>query len=124
MLELQDEIRTNSQVRVQDEINLQNQKRGRLIQVEWKWSNGLSRDNLKHKFYTTRNLWEEAPLPFLYYILCLSTGATSKCHFSIGLTNGSPKTRALTISKFWTFISFSNIYIYIYISVRKLTYSS
>jgi hypothetical protein len=25
-------------------------KRGRLMQVEWKWCNGFNRDNLKHKF--------------------------------------------------------------------------
>jgi len=32
------------------------------MQIEQKWCDGLSKDNLKHKFYTTRNLWEEAPL--------------------------------------------------------------
>jgi hypothetical protein len=36
-----------------------------LVQVEWKWCDGLSRDNLKHKFYMAHNLWEEAPLPSL-----------------------------------------------------------
>jgi hypothetical protein len=35
------------------------------MQVEWKWWNGLSKDNLKHKIYTTHNLWEEAPFPSL-----------------------------------------------------------
>jgi len=35
------------------------------MQVEWKWCNGLNRDNLNHKFYITYNLREEAPLPSL-----------------------------------------------------------
>jgi hypothetical protein len=34
----------------------------RLVQVDYKWCGVLSRDNFKHKFYTTCNLWEEAPL--------------------------------------------------------------
>jgi hypothetical protein len=55
----------NSQMRIQDEINLYNQQKRHVMQVEWKWYNGLSRDNLKHKLYTTCNFWEEAPLPFL-----------------------------------------------------------
>jgi hypothetical protein len=40
-------------------------KRGWLMQVEWKWCNGLSKDNFKHKFYMVCNLWKEAPLPSL-----------------------------------------------------------
>jgi len=40
-------------------------KRGRLVQVEWKWCGGLNRDNFKHKLHMARNLWEEAPLPSL-----------------------------------------------------------
>ncbi len=36
-----------------------------VVQVECKWCNGLNRDNLKHKLYTTHNPWEEAPLPSL-----------------------------------------------------------
>jgi hypothetical protein len=35
------------------------------MQVEWKWCNKLSKDNLKHKFYTAHNLWEEVTLPSL-----------------------------------------------------------
>jgi len=35
------------------------------MQVEWKWRGGLNRDNFKHKLYTARNLWEDAPLPSL-----------------------------------------------------------
>jgi hypothetical protein len=42
------------------------------MQVEWKWCNKLSRDNLKHELYTAHNLWEEAPLLSLY-ILCASS---------------------------------------------------
>jgi hypothetical protein len=64
-------------------------KRGQLMQVEWKWCDGLNKDNLKNKLYTTCNLWEEAPLPSLYYILCFSIGTTSKCHFSPGLPSDS-----------------------------------
>jgi hypothetical protein len=41
------------------------------MQVEWKWCDGFSRDNLKHKLYTIHNLWKEAPLPS-YNILCVS----------------------------------------------------
>jgi hypothetical protein len=40
-------------------------KKKQLVQVEWKWRDRLNRDNLKHKFYTTCNLWEEAPVPSL-----------------------------------------------------------
>jgi hypothetical protein len=35
------------------------------MQVEWKWCNKFSRENLKHKLYIAYNLWEEAPLSFL-----------------------------------------------------------
>jgi hypothetical protein len=35
------------------------------MHVEWKWCDGLSKDNLKHKLYTARNFWEEALLPSL-----------------------------------------------------------
>jgi hypothetical protein len=45
MLEFQDGTRMNSQVRTQDEVNLHNQERGQLMQVEWKQCSGLSRDN-------------------------------------------------------------------------------
>jgi hypothetical protein len=40
-------------------------KKRRLVQVEWKCDNGLSKDNFKHKLYLAHNLWEEAPLPSL-----------------------------------------------------------
>jgi len=30
-----------------------------------KWCNGFSMDNLKHKLYIARNLWDEEPLPSL-----------------------------------------------------------
>jgi len=38
-------------------------KRKRLVQVEWKWCDGLNWGNLKHKLHTACNLWQEAPLP-------------------------------------------------------------
>jgi hypothetical protein len=40
--------------------------------------------------------------------MCLSVGTTSKCHFSLGLPSGSPKTRTIVVSKLWLLISFSN----------------
>ncbi len=83
-------------------------KREQLVQVEWKWCDKINKNNLKHKLYTTRNLWEEAPPPSLQYILCLSVGMTSKCDFSLGFPSGSPKIGTLAIPKLQTFISFSN----------------
>jgi hypothetical protein len=74
--------RTNTQAKVQDEINLHNKKEGQLVQVEWEWCNKFNKDNLKHKLYTTCNLWEEALIPSLEYILCFSTRTRFKCHFS------------------------------------------
>jgi hypothetical protein len=35
-------------------------------------------------------------------------GITSKCHFSLGFPNESPKIGILIVPKLWTFISFSN----------------
>jgi hypothetical protein len=35
------------------------------MHVEWKWCDGLSKDNFKHKLYMAHNLSEEAPLPSL-----------------------------------------------------------
>ncbi len=35
------------------------------MQIEWKWCDKLNKDNLKHKFYTTCNLWEKAQFPSL-----------------------------------------------------------
>jgi hypothetical protein len=35
------------------------------MQVESKWCDALSKDNLKHKLYIAHNLWKEAPLPSL-----------------------------------------------------------
>jgi hypothetical protein len=99
MLELPNGIKTNSQVRVQDEVNLHNQKKRQLMQVEWKWCNGFNRDNLKHKLYTACNLWEETSLPSLYYTLCFSVGITSKCHIFLG---------TFVVSKLWMFIFLSN----------------
>jgi hypothetical protein len=85
-------------------------KRGRLMQVEWMWCSELSRNNLKHKLYLACNLWEEAPHPSLYYIMCLSTRMTSKCHFSLRFPSGSgsPKIKTFVVPKLWTFLFFSN----------------
>jgi hypothetical protein len=78
------------------------------VQVEWKWCDRLNRDNVKHKFYTACNLWEEALLPSLKYNLCLSTWTTSKCHFSPRFSSENPKTKTFVVPKFWTLIFFSN----------------
>ncbi len=45
-------------------------KRKQLVQVEWKWWGEFSMDNLKHKLYMARTLWEKAPLPFptIHYV--------------------------------------------------------
>jgi hypothetical protein len=40
-------------------------ERGRLVQIECKRRDKFNRDNLKHKLYMARNLWEEAPFPSL-----------------------------------------------------------
>jgi hypothetical protein len=42
-----------------------------LVQAEWKWHDGLSKDNFKHKLHMARNLWKEPPL-LSYNILCAS----------------------------------------------------
>ncbi len=78
------------------------------MEVEHKWCNKLSKDNLKHKLYIAHNLWEETPLPSLYYTLWLFMGATSKWHFSKELSNESLKITTLVDLKLWTFISSSN----------------
>jgi hypothetical protein len=62
VLEHQDGTKTNSQAKVQNEINLHNQERKQLMQVECKWRDKFNKDNLKHKFYISRNFYEEAPL--------------------------------------------------------------
>jgi hypothetical protein len=68
MLELRDGTRTNSQLRVQDDMNWHNQEKiGWLMQVEWKWCSEFSKENFEHKLYMTCNLWEEAPFPSLLY---------------------------------------------------------
>jgi len=35
------------------------------MQIERKWCNKFNKYNFKLKFYTGRNLWEEAPFPSL-----------------------------------------------------------
>ncbi len=121
MIKLQDGTRTNSQQEIKMRSTCTTKKRGRLVQVEWKWCGGLNRDNLKHKLYTACNLWEEAPLPSLQYTLCVSIRATSKCHFSLGFPSKSPKIGTLVVPKLWTFIYFS--YQAFFESVKKLSYS-
>jgi hypothetical protein len=83
-------------------------ERRQLLQVKWKWCSELSRDNLKHKIFKTHNLWEETPLPSLYYIMCFYVKTISKRHFSPRLSNVSPKTTTLVVPKLWKLISFSN----------------
>ncbi len=85
------------------------------MQVEWKWCGGFNKDNFKHKLYMAHNLWEEAPLPSLYYTLCLSTRTT------FNTLNGSPKTKTFIVLEFWTFISFSNQVIFE--NARAIVYS-
>jgi hypothetical protein len=76
--------------------------------VEWKWCGGFSKDNLKHKFYTDRNFWEEAPLPFpIIYFVPLCEDYIQMSLFP-GTPKGSPKTGILAVPNLWTPISFSN----------------
>jgi len=83
-------------------------KKRRLMQVEWKRCDIFNKDNFNHEFYTTHNLWEEASLPSPIVCFVFFAGTTSKCHFSLGLPSGSPKTRTFVVQKLWMFISFSN----------------
>jgi hypothetical protein len=62
---LWDGTSTNSQAKVQDVINLHNQEKRVIGANQMEMCDKFSRDNLKHKFYTACNLWEEAPLPSL-----------------------------------------------------------
>ncbi len=95
----------NLQLKVEDEINLHNQKKKAIIVSQMEMVRQIQ---YKHKLYTARNLWEKAPLPSLQYTMCLSVKTTSKCHFSPQLRNGNPKTGTLIVPKLWTLISFSN----------------
>jgi hypothetical protein len=56
---LQDGTRMNSQTKVQNEINLHNQKKRAVsasrMQVECKWCGKFSKNSLKHKLYMTHN---------------------------------------------------------------------
>jgi hypothetical protein len=36
-----------------------------LVQIKWKWCDGLNNDNLKHKLHMAHKFWEEASLPSL-----------------------------------------------------------
>jgi hypothetical protein len=89
MLELRDGTRTNSQLRVQDDMNWHNQEKiGWLMQVEWKWCSEFSRENFEHKLYMTCNLWEEAPFPSLLYSMPFHENYI-QCHFSPRLPSGA-----------------------------------
>jgi len=72
-----------------------------LLQVKWKWCSELSKDNFKHKIYKTHNLWEETPLPSLYYIIL--------CAFSWGLHPNVtfPRDSQMWVLKLW-FLLFQN----------------
>ncbi len=96
-------------------------KREQLVQIEWKWCDKVNRNNFKQKFYTTRNLWEDAPLPSLSYTLCLAMGTTFKCHFPLGPPSGSSKPANLYVAKFWTFIFLSNQVFFE--NARKISYN-
>jgi hypothetical protein len=45
------------------------EQKKQLMQVGYKWSSGLNKDNFKLKLYMACNIWEEAPLPYLKYML-------------------------------------------------------
>ncbi len=87
-------------------------KRERLVQVEHKWCDGFSKDKFKHKLYTAHNLWEEAPLCSLQYILKLFTGTTSKWHFFLRFSSASPNFGTFVVLKLWMLISFSNQFVW------------
>ncbi len=55
-------------------------KRGRLVQVEWKWCGKLSRENLKHKLYMACNLWD---IVVTYEIRIFFEGAQKEVFSSI-----------------------------------------
>ncbi len=71
MLEFRDGTKTNSQARVQDESTYTTKERGWLVQVECKWCDGLNRDNLRHKLYTSLQPLGggTTPLPIIYYVI-------------------------------------------------------
>jgi hypothetical protein len=69
------------------------------MQVKWKWCGRFNRDNLKHKLYTARNLWKEAPLssPIIYFVpFC-------EDYIQMSLFLGT-----FIVPKFWMLISLSN----------------
>ncbi len=63
--------RTNSQEKVQDETNLHNQERRRLVQVEWKWCDKFSRDSSSISFTWPATFGRRHHSP-PYSILCAS----------------------------------------------------
>jgi hypothetical protein len=70
------------------------------MQVGHKWCSILNKDNLKHKLYMAYNLGEEVPLPYpIIYFVSLH-GVTSKWHFFLGFSSGSPKIGTFVVLKF------------------------
>jgi hypothetical protein len=45
--------------------------------------------------------WEKPPPSPLEYTLCLATGPAPKCHFVLGLTNGSPEIPTIRTTRSW-----------------------
>jgi hypothetical protein len=66
------------------------------------------------------NLCEEAPFPSLQYTLCLSTGTTSKCHFSLGFPSASPKIKTLVVHIFIKSSLFENAKAIFYTFKKKI----
>jgi hypothetical protein len=63
------EQQPNLWIYIQDEINMHNQERRKLMLIERKWCGELSKDNLKHKFYMANKLWETIPFPIINSML-------------------------------------------------------
>jgi hypothetical protein len=70
-----------------------------LMQIKWKWCNGLNRDNLKHKFYITCNLREEALLPSLNILYASPEGLHPNVIFPQNSLVGIPKVDTLVVPK-------------------------
>ncbi len=78
------------------------------MRVEWKWCGGLNRDNLKDKFYTIHNLWEEAPLPSLIVYSVPFHGDYIQMPLFPWTRKWESQIETFVVSKFWSFIFFSN----------------
>jgi len=78
-------------------------KKGWSMQVEWKWCNKFSKDNLKHKLYTTHNLWEEALVPPYSILYASLRGLHSNVIFSHDSQMGSKTLDAQIFLKYSLF---------------------